>query len=76
MGHCPRTGGLKKIGTLDLEDIFKQAVAEAIHQIRTELERPQRDAGKVKKIWRSIKSVASPVATILQTSAAVKDLIV
>jgi hypothetical protein len=39
------------------------------------LERPERDAGKVKAIWQSIKQVAAPVATILQTAAAVKELI-
>jgi hypothetical protein len=66
---------IEKVGTLDLEDVFKQAVAEAIDQIRTELERPERDAGKVKAIWQSIKRVAAPVATILQTAAAVKELI-
>jgi hypothetical protein len=66
---------IEKVGTLDLEDVFKQAVAEAIDQIRTELERPEQDAGKVKTIWQSIKRVAAPVATILQTAAAVKDMI-
>ena len=54
---------IEKVGTLDLEDYFKQAVAEAVNQIRTELERPERDAGKVKAIWQSIKRVAAPVAT-------------
>jgi hypothetical protein len=60
---------------VDLSEDDKNDVADNLEKLTIELEKPQRDAGRVKRFWNRIKEVAPTVAAILSTAASIAKLV-
>ena len=49
---------------------MEDAVGE-MKKLKDELEKPIKDEGRIQKIWKRIKEVAPPVASILASAATI-----
>jgi hypothetical protein len=59
----------------DLSDADKADVVDELNKLTAELEKPEKDEGRVKRYWNHIKGVAPTVASILASAASLAKLL-
>jgi hypothetical protein len=58
-----------------LSDEDKADVLDDLNKLTAELEKPEKDPGRVHRYWNRIKEVAPPVAAILTTATILSKLL-
>ena len=59
----------------DLPPGDKEDLEDDLGKLSAEMEKPEKDAGRVQKIWNRIKEIAPPIAAILSASASLSKLL-
>src|SRR5262249_25639096 len=65
----------KALAKLKLDEGDKTDVTDDLTKLRTELEKPDNDEGRILKIWNRIKDIAPTVALILAPAASLAKIL-
>lgn len=59
----------------DLSQADKGDAADDLGKLTDELQKPEKDVGRVRRLWNSIKDIAPPVASILSSAASLAKML-
>lgn len=69
------TAAAKELLTIELAECDKSDAADDLAKLTAELDKPNKDEGRIVRLWRQIKEVAPTVASILSSAASLGKIL-
>lgn len=69
------TAAANELLTIDLAESDKSDAIDDLAKLTAELDKPNKDEGRIVRLWRQVKEVAPTVASILSSAASLEKIL-